>query len=438
MAWTPVPEWGLLDPQWSNEVDDEMVLMALVAVEQNLTHAWLDIDAAPDWVSAITLDFTSLDTGSIVAGNRAGGNPVIPLVPQLRAQAEAIHAGAGDWVHRGATSQDILDTALMLVASHARRMVLESLQSTAATLAALAEDHRHSLMVGRTLTQHAAPITFGVKAASWLDGIEAALEALASLTLPVQLAGSVGTGAAFADLAASPEASERLREALAARLDLSDSGRSWQAERSPVTAAAATFALVLGTLGRVAADILVLSRTEIGEITEASGGSSSAMPQKQNPTAAVVVRAAALQAPGLVSTVFAALVTEDERPSGSWHSEWLALRSLLRLALESAETAAVLVSSLDIDTDRMHTNLESAGGLAWAEPAQSQLTPRIGRAAANAIVVRAIAAVTPELSFRQAVLADGHSVDLSPARVFVTTDLVIDDALERHRLRSAR
>ena len=144
-----------------------------------------------------------------------------------------MRAGSGDWVHRGATSQDILDSAIMLVASRAVAASIDSLETLAGTLAALAETHRGSLMAGRTLTQHAAALTFGVKAAGWLDGVESALAGLEELAVPVQLAGSVGIGATFADLSGEQDAPAHLRAALALRLGLVDPGRSWQVERTP-------------------------------------------------------------------------------------------------------------------------------------------------------------------------------------------------------------
>jgi 3-carboxy-cis,cis-muconate cycloisomerase len=440
-----VRDWGLLDPLATPGVDDDAVLAALVEVERALMLAWRDIGEAPHWVANVSVGVSHLDLERISRGNREGGNPVIPLVAQLRDQAEASHAGAGDWVHRGATSQDILDTGLMLVATRALGLVSGSLADAAARLATLADQHRHSLMVGRTLTQHAAPLTFGVKAASWLDGVEAARSCLDSLTLPVQLAGAVGTGTAFADLGGSAESGARLRAALAARLGLADPERSWQAERSIVASLAAALSLVIGTLGRVATDVLVLARTEIGELSEGSGGSSSAMPQKRNPTAAVLVRSAALQAPGHLSTVFSSLAAEDERPAGAWHAEWLALRSLLRLAVESSDTTATFLSALSVDTERMRATVDSDGGIAWAEHAVSQLVPDLGRAAAGTVVARAIELSTADLSFGAALAAelDGRVVDLSPGSVNATADLIVDAALSRyhasrHHTRSAR
>jgi 3-carboxy-cis,cis-muconate cycloisomerase len=436
----PLADFGLLDPLASAAgalVDDSAVLAALVEVEAALTASWADLGLAP---VIVDLESARLDLPAIARGNRAGGNPVIPLVTQLRAYADAESDGAGDWVHRGATSQDILDTALMLVASRAVAAARGSLADAAETVAALADRHRHDLMVGRTLATHAAPITFGTKASSWLDGVLAGLRALDSLVLPVQLAGAVGTGSSFGALAEAPSAGADLRAGLARRLALADPGRSWQAERSPVAALGSALALALGALGRIAAEVLVLGRNEIAEVSEGSGGGSSAMPQKQNPTSAVLLHSAALQAPGLLATVHSSLVTEDERPSGAWHAEWLALRSLLRLAVEASETAATMLSALTVDAARMRSNLDLDGGLAWAEQAQSQLTPELGRAAANALVSRAIGAVAPGLPFGAALATelDGQVVDLSDESVFATADPVVDAALEHYRSRGEK
>jgi 3-carboxy-cis,cis-muconate cycloisomerase len=421
----PLSDFGLLDPLASPAsafVDDSAMLAAMVEVESSLSAAW---------GHAVALTADGLDLAKIAEGNRSGGNPVIPLVTQLRAQAGDL----GDWVHRGATSQDILDSAIMLVASRAVAKTASSFATVADTLAGLADGHRHDVMVGRTLATPAAPITFGTKAASWLDGVLAGVSALRGLDLPVQLAGAVGTGAAFADLAADPAASVTLRAGLASRLQLADPGRSWQAERSPVATLASALAMAISVLGRIATDVLILTRPEIGELAEGSGGTSSAMPHKHNPTTAILIRSGALQAPGLLSTVHAAMVTEDERPSGSWHAEWLALRSLLRLAIETSEAGATMLASLTLDAGRMRANLNRDGGLAWAEHAQSQLTRDLGRQAASAFVARAIITTSVELPFGSALAAelDGRVVDLSDESVHATADLVIDAALARYR-----
>lgn len=430
-------DWGLLDPlagEVAGLTDDTAVLHAIVETETVLTLAWHDAEFAPTWVGELDFTGVSLDRAAIAVGTRAGGNPVIPLVGQLRAFAETQHEGAGNWVHRGATSQDILDTALMLVASRAAAAIADHLHAAGAALVCLADEHRASIMVGRTLTQHAAPITFGVKVAGWLDGVDAACVVLESSVFPAQMAGSVGIGSAFAELAGTADAGGRLRAAVAARLALADPGRSWQSERSPVVRVASALALVVGALGRIADDILVLARSEIGELTDASAGASSALPQKRNPTTAVLLRSAALQVPGLLSTLQLAMVTADERGAGQWHSEWPSFGTVMRLATESAAASVTLVESLVVDVGRMAANLDLDGGLAWAEHAQSQLVSDLGLEAAGALVARAVGAVSSERSFGTALAVEleGRVVDLSPDRIIAASDIVIDAALERH------
>lgn len=421
-------ESGVLDPLSSGSaaadcVGDDAVIAALAEVELMLARAWADTGFAPTWVGELSLE-GKLDLDLIAEGSRAGGNPVIALVAQLRRNADSERDGAGEWVHRGATSQDILDTAIMLVAKHALDGMRSQLAGLASALAVLADAERESVQAGRTLTQHAAPITFGAKAASWLDGVESARGTLRALDLPVQFAGSVGTGSAVLDLTGEADAASRLRAALAARLSLADPERSWQSERTPVVTLGSAIALTIGVLGRLAADVLVLARTEVGEVEEGGGaGSSSAMPQKRNPATATLIRSAALQSPGLVSTLFASLVSDDERPSGGWHAEWQPLRQLLRLGVETAEAARSLIDSLEVDTERMAANLELTGGLIYAEHVQSVLTREVGMAEASVTVKKAIA---------DGDLATG-GIELSPASAIAAAGVVIDASLARYR-----
>lgn len=436
-------EGWLLEPLTSERAGtltgDGAVLRALVDVEAALTGAWADTGLGPSAVGGLAFTADALDRAALAAATRAGGNPVIPLVAQLRARADAQLTGSGEWVHRGATSQDILDTALMLVARGALAEARRTLVEAADVVAGLADAHRATLMVGRTLTQHAAPLTFGAKAAGWLNGLVSSIESIDALTFPVQLAGAVGTGSAFADLTGALDAGPRLRRALADRLWLSDPGRSWQVERSPVVVVGSAAALVVGSLGRVAADVLVLARTEVGELSEGSGGGSSAMPQKQNPTTSVLLRSAAIQAPGLLATLVASLPAADERPAGEWHAEWRPLQQLLRLAVESAEAATILVGGLVVDADRMAANLAASGGLVWAEHAQSVLTRELGRTEAAALVTRAVARVVSGHPFDEVLAAElaaaGHETAVLPLSAdtgLATASAIVDDSIERY------
>lgn len=390
---------------------------------------------------------------------------------QQLAQKPAEQAGEqpGDWIHRGATSQDILDSAAMLVAQRVSRHVGDQLVTAAGELARIAQVHRNTLMAGRTLTQHAAPTTFGVTVASWLDGVGRAVDAMELLQFPVQLGGSVGNGSAFFALTGRVDALSSLRSATALRLGLSDPGRSWHTERSAVATVAGVLSLVLGTVGRIAADVVVLSRTEVSEVHEraqSGGGTSSAMPHKHNPATAVLLVSAAKRAPGLLATIHAALVAEDQRPAGAWHSEWQALRELMRMATEAADALVTIASRLEVDADRMRTNLELTGGLILSEQVLGQLTAALGRREAASVVAEAIADVEAGTeagtktgtqagtqagteagtdfgaAVRRVLGARGFdvSVDVSPDFVLQLADGIVDAACARHneRIKSIR
>jgi 3-carboxy-cis,cis-muconate cycloisomerase len=352
-------DWGLLEPLGgaaTATTGDDAMLAALVEVERALLRAWARVGDGDAAAIADALDEETLDRAALVAGTRAGGVPVIPLVEQLRAQAEAAVAGSGARVHAGATSQDILDSALVLVCLTALVEARDHLVAAGSALAALAESERETVSIARTLGQHAAPSTIGVTVAGWLDGVSSAVEAIDATEFPVQLGGAVGTGEAFDRIADRPDATGDLRAALAAELGLADLRRSWHTERTPILRIAATAALVTAALGRIGRDIAFLARTEIGEVVLGSTGGSSAMPHKRNPVDAVLLTANALRAPGLLSTVHAASVSQDARPMGEWHAEWQALRGLARLALESAEAASGLVATLDVDRTAVARN----------------------------------------------------------------------------------
>jgi 3-carboxy-cis,cis-muconate cycloisomerase len=288
-----------------------------------------------------------------VAEVESGGNPVLPLVRALRAEL-------GAEVHRGLTSQDVLDTALMLLARDALTRVSADLAGLADSLAGLASEHRGSVMVGRTLTRYAVPVTFGLKAAQWLTGVLDARAALGAVVLPVQCGGAAGTLSLAGELVADPLAAAR---ALADELGLAP-GLSWHTRRTPVTRLGDALVETCDALGHIAGDVLLLGRPEIAEVREAAAagrGGSSTMPHKQNPVLSVLVRSAALQAPQLGAQLHVcAAESQDERSPGAWHAEWPALRRLLELTLTASSQAAELVAGLEVDTAAMRRRAESA------------------------------------------------------------------------------
>ncbi|MFI6991105.1 3-carboxy-cis,cis-muconate cycloisomerase [Nonomuraea wenchangensis] len=371
----PDADLGLLSPMRgaAGETGDVAVLRALLDAEVALTRAQAALGRAPlEAAEAVAgaARVAAFDLPGLVARARSGGNPVIPLVEDLRAAAGPY----GAHVHRGATSQDIMDTALMLVAHRTLGPVLADLGRVAGDLAGLAAAHRDTVMAARTLTQQAVPTTFGLKAAGWRSLVLDARDRLRAArdSLPAQLGGAAGTLAAFhpatSEAAFRPERPEpgedpglRLAARFAAELGLAEPVLPWHVLRTPVADLGGALAFASGALGKLAADVLVLSRTEVGELSEGVGGGSSSMPHKHNPVRATMIAAAARQVPSLAAVLYASLAAEDERPSGAWHAEWQPLRECLRLVAGAARDAAELVAGLRVHPDRMRANLTLSG-----------------------------------------------------------------------------
>ncbi|GGI47490.1 3-carboxy-cis,cis-muconate cycloisomerase [Agromyces flavus] len=382
-------DWGLVDPGAADAsgTDDDAVLAAMVEVERALLLGWAsELDEFLE-AQADALDPGALDRHALLAGVQHDGVPVVALVPLLRAQLEA--AGlASERLHLGATSQDVVDTALMLVARDALVASRASLVEAGRRLAMLAHAARQSPRIARSLARHGEASTLGVLAAGWLDGVSSAITTIHATAFPVQFGGAVGTGAAADAAAGRPGAADDVRSALAARLGLADPGRAWHTERTPVIAVASSAATAVAALGRMAGDATFLSREEIGEVRLASAGGSSAMPHKRNPVDAVAITAAAVEAPVLLEVIASAAVAGDERSAGRWHAEWAALRRLVRLARSASGAAARLLDGLDFDADRAAAILDAAGS-AGARPDVEVLA-----AASDRIVDRAIARFT--------------------------------------------
>ncbi|MFI1393465.1 3-carboxy-cis,cis-muconate cycloisomerase [Streptomyces sp. NPDC020681] len=423
---------GLLSPVRAGSpaeyaTGDRAVLQALLDAEAALTRAQSTLGLAPKEAGRAVTEAACadrFDVRSLALRARSGGNPVIPLVADLTAVVAELAPDEAEFVHRGATSQDILDTALMLVAARTLDLITADLADTAASLAGLAAAHRDTPMPGRTLTQHAVPTTFGLKAAGWralvLDAHDRLTRVRASL--PAQLGGAAGTLAAFHAYApdAEGDAGLELTAAYAGELRLAAPDLPWHALRTPIADLAGALAFTAGALGKIAADVLVLSRTEIAEVAEAAGGASSAMPHKSNPVRATLVASAARQVPALSAILLGSLTAEDERSAGPWHAEWQPLREALRLTGGAAHTAAELCAGLRILPDRMRAHLDLTGGRMLSERLNAELAPLIGRAAAKQLLA--------EASRRAA----GHGTDLADA---LRQDPRVTEALGDGRLR---
>jgi len=359
---------------------DSAFLEAMVAVEQGWLHALAEAGIAPERTSLAGL-VAAGDIGALAEGAEAGGNPVMGLVALLRERS------GSRWVHRGLTSQDVLDTALVLCLRTALDRVEESLAAQAATVAGLARTHRDSVMAGRTLTQHAVPITFGLKAAGWLAGLADAAVAVrrTHASLAVQAGGAAGTLAAVVELAGSAAdpvtGAEGLVRSLAAGLDLQP-GPSWHTRRTTFTTAGDALVGCADAWGRIAGDVALLSRSEIGELRGVTGFGSSTMPHKANPVLSVLVRRHAIAAPPLAATLHVAAASYvDERPAGAWHAEWSTLRLLARRSVVAASQTTDLLAGLQVDTARMAATAAAAADDLHAE--QRSMAELAGRDAAG-------------------------------------------------------
>ncbi|NQX18043.1 lyase family protein [Rathayibacter sp. VKM Ac-2857] len=375
-------------------IDAELALVAALAAEGVVST---DLSAHSEEIRAAVLD--QLD--AIADEARAGGNPVIPLVPRLRRAAEDAVPGSGDAVHLGATSQDVVDTAVVVRAAAVLDRLDAELVRLGSALAALADAHRGTAMVGRTLGQHAAPTVFGAVAAERLGAVTSALTAVRRVraSLPAQLGGAVGTLATLVTVVGertgTDDAVERTLRVVAgysARLGLRTPAAAWHTDRTPVVELASALGLAAGAAGAVALDVTVLARTETAELAEHLNdgeGGSSAMPHKRNPIGAVLVVAAARQVPGLVGTLFSSLAAEDQRPSGAWHAEWRPLQQLQEVALGAVTGAADLAASLEVRADTMREQLVSGDGSVFSEDVAALLGESIDRAEAFALLGRA-------------------------------------------------
>lgn len=347
-------DWGLLEPAGADAggVGDDAVLAAMIAVEQGLVSAWAELDGG----AAPRLDRARIDRDALRDGVRRDGVPVVDLVRQLREQV----GGDADRVHRGATSQDVLDTALVLASRDALAAAGRDLATAGRALAALAAAQRGTPVIARTLTQPAEPTTLGAESAAWLDAVTSALAALCGLRYPVQLGGAVGTGSAFVRLSGREDAPRLLRAALARTLGLADPGRAWHTDRSPVLSIVAAAGQVCAAAGRIGRGLAFAARD--GVLLPAHGGGSSAMPHKKNPVDAVILIANGLRASGLIATLQTASLSFDARPAGEWHAEWQAWRGLLRLAVESAAVLARAVADLVVHAPEASLAAQTADG----------------------------------------------------------------------------
>ena len=366
-------------------------LQTLLDVEIALAEACADAGVVPAHAAAAIraaarperFDLASLRRESIDAGNLA-----IPFVRRFTDVVVAADPDAASSVHRGATSQDVLDTALVL---HLRRegAALRDLLSHAMVAAAVeARRHKTTVMAGRTWLQQATPVTLGLKLAGWLDAIGRSRDRLTEAidrAMVVQLGGASGT------LASLGERGPAVLDAFARRLSLRAPAAPWHTHRDRVADVACALGLVCGTLGKIGRDLTLLAQTEVGEVSEAptaGAGGSSTMPHKHNPVRAVRAIAASVRAPGLVATMLAAMPQEHERAAGGWQAEWETLPALVELTIDAAHATVDALSALNVDSTRMRQNLDANGGVALSEALCTALVDRVGRQQAMTAAAR--------------------------------------------------
>ena len=434
---------------------DQEWLQAMLDAEAGLARALESAGLAPPGSgAAVTAAARAEDFDAAEIGRQAAltGNPVPPLVVALTG---LVGENARAAVHRGATSQDIIDTAVMLMARRGLRVTEAHLAAAAAAAASLAREHAGTVMAGRTLLQQAVPVTFGLVAAGWLTAIDEARERLAQVRaerLAVQFGGAAGT------LAALGEAGPEVAAAFAAELGLVRPVLPWHTDRLRLIELAAALAGACAAVGKVARDVTLLAQSEVAEVAEgdASGraGGSSAMPHKRNPVAAVLILGSSRRAPHLLASLTAAAEQEHQRAAGAWHAEWEPLADLLRLTGSAAAWAAAMLAGLRVDQARMRANLDAARGRPMAEHVSAVLAPALGRLAAHDLVAAASGAAaqsgrdlgevllaTPEFAepiAAAAVTPDQVRQALEPAAYLGAAGAFVTAALAAHDERESR
>lgn len=388
--------------------NDHALLGYMIRAEVALAQAEAQVGVIPQTAAtSITtvlqqgvslLDLTQLAQETALAGNIA-----IPLVKQLTAAVHAVDADAARYLHWGATSQDIIDSASVLQSRDALALIEQWLNELHHTTLALAEQYRHQVMIGRTWLQQALPITFGFKAARWASSLQRDLQRLDELkprVLTVQLGGAVGSLASLADQGSA------VVQSYAVVLGLNAAHCTWHAERDRMVELGSFLAIVVGNLGKMARDWSLMMQSEIAELSEphaAGRGGSSTMPHKRNPVAAASILAASNRVPTLMASLYQSMVQEHERSLGAWHAEWLVLPELFQLCGGALQRTLQVMQGLQLYPEQMHANLELSQGLVMAEAVMMRLAPHLGRLNAHHLV---------EQACRQALKQQRHLLDV--------------------------
>jgi 3-carboxy-cis,cis-muconate cycloisomerase len=367
---------------------DESVLQAMLDFEVALAEAAAETGAIPGEAAAHIRQSArseTFDASEIAHAAHASATPAIPLVKALTERVRAVDQRSADSVHWSATSQDVTDSALVLLLARARQHVAADHARLTSKLRSLSDEHASTVMLARTLLQAAAPTTFGLKAAGWHAAAETSWQRVAAAwddVTVVQYGGAAGTRAA-----AGPDAA-RVAARIAEKLGLRPSA-PWHSNRDRLGAFVAACGLYVAALGKIARDVALLMQTEIAEVAERGGG-SSAMPHKRNPSQSVLVLAAAARMPGVVSQSLTSMIHEHERSAGGGQAEWSIVADAVQTTGSAAAAAACLLDGLSIDAGRMRANLDATQGVIFAERASILLTRRLGRERAAQLVSDAV------------------------------------------------
>ncbi|HEY1494962.1 MAG TPA: 3-carboxy-cis,cis-muconate cycloisomerase [Candidatus Solibacter sp.] len=377
----------------SEVFSDASVLQAMLDFEAALARAEAHCGMIPASAAASIADSAraeGFDFAGLARLSLRAGTPAIPLVKMLTARVHAIDPEAAGFVHWGATSQDMADTALVLLLRRVRRILQGDHERLLASLRYLSDQHAATVMLGRTLLQPASPVTFGLKAAGWFAALRRGWDRVSSRfdeALYLQFGGASGT------LAALEHRGLAVSEALASELDLELPDAPWHGHRDRLAALMAALSIYTASLGKIALDVALLMQFEIGEAAEPGGhgrGGSSSMPHKRNPTACMLALASAKRVPGLLADFVAGMVQEQERAVGGWQAEWPIIYGIAQSAGVALESMAEVAEGLTVDVARMRANIDSTHGAVFAERAVLMLARELGCEAARRKVEAAI------------------------------------------------
>ena len=406
---------------YSKEVNElfsnEAIITAMLRFESALAKAQAKHNIIPVSAAEViekSCSIEKIDIEQLIKEAGDGGNINIPLVRQLTSVVKKQNDESSRYVHFGATSQDVIDTALMIQLQSAVQLIAQDLEQIIKQLVALTKEHRATIMIGRSFLQHARPITFGFKTAGWLDALLRSKQAIQNLlkeNFVLQLGGAVGT------LSAMNRKGLQVGEAMGLELGLDLPTKPWHTQRDRFAIIAATLGILSGNIAKMGKDISLLSQTEIAEVTEAfekGKGGSSSMPHKKNQVGCISILANTERIPGLVSTILSSVVQDHERATGLWHAEWQTIIDIIQLTAGSVSKAVKITNGLEVNKEQMLRNLEITRGLIYAENVSLALAPMIGKAEAHELL---------EQCSRESVSKNVHLKDLCMKHPVISTNL---------------